>query len=99
MGCSNSREKIEDQMMQIKLKRMEIQMERQNRIKELSEMEGRKICYKDIPDYIDPRFAKEKNIIYDIDFNCKLTKDILEKNKNIKIRQNIRRKNKEKTKN
>ena len=64
MGCTTPKEKIEDQMMQIKLLRMEIQMERENKVNQLSQMEGRKITYQHIPDYIDPQFTKEKKILY-----------------------------------
>ena len=64
MGCTTSKEKIEDQMMKIKLLKIEIQMERENKINQLSQMEGRKITYQQIPDYIDPQFAKEKIIYY-----------------------------------
>ena len=52
-------------MMQIKLLRMEIQMDRENKVNQLSQMEGRKITYQHIPDYIDPQFAAEKkNILW-----------------------------------
>ena len=64
MGCSSAREKIEDQMLQIKMLRMEIQMERENNINQLQEMEKRKITHPDIPDYIDPKFALQKKIYY-----------------------------------
>ena len=64
MGCSSTREKIEDQMLQIKMLRMEIQMERENNINQLQEMENRKITHPDIPDYIDPKFALQKKIYY-----------------------------------
>ena len=64
MGCTSSREKIEDEIMKLKLVRMEIQMERENHINKLSEMDGKKIIYNNVPDYIDPDFAKEKNILF-----------------------------------
>ena len=64
MGCTSSKEKIEDQMMEIKLQRIEIQMDREDKINQLSKMEGRNITYQNIPDYIDPQFAVEKNIFY-----------------------------------
>ena len=63
MGCTSDREKIEDQMMQIKLNRMEIQMERENKINQLSQMDGRKIKYKNIPDYIDQNLQLKKKFI------------------------------------
>ena len=98
MGCSSAREKIEDQIMQIKLKRIEIQMERENRVKQLSEMEGRRIYYQKIPDYIDPKFAIEKNIFYDIELLNKLTKETLEKEKKIKTKKIIKNRSKNKKK-
>ena len=64
MGCTSNREQIEDEIMKLKLVRMEIQMERENHINKLSEMDGKKITYNNVPDYIDPDFAKEKNILF-----------------------------------
>ena len=84
MGCSSPQEKIEDQMMKIKLLRIEIQMERENKINQLSEMTGNKIKYENIPDYIDPEFAKQNYIIFDDIFNEKLFRKSKEKIKNIK---------------
>ena len=66
MGCAGAREKIEDKMMLMKLERMEIQMEKEKELKKLAEIEGHTIRRQIIPDYIDPKFAKEKQI-YDED--------------------------------
>ena len=65
MGCSTSRESIENQMMKLKLVRMEIQMERENNVNKSTEIDGHKIVYRSIPDYIDPQFAIENKIYYD----------------------------------
>ena len=65
MGCAGEREKIEDKMMLMKLERMEVQMEKEKTLKKLSEMEGRQIPFGHVPDYIDPKFAKDKNIYDD----------------------------------
>ena len=62
MGCSSGREKIEEEMMNLILIRTEIQMDRENKINQLSEIEGKKIKYKNIPDYIDSKFAFENQI-------------------------------------
>ena len=62
MGCTGEKEKLEDQMMMVKLKRMEIQMEKEKELKKLSEIEGKPIQRRIIPDYIDPIFAKENNL-------------------------------------
>ena len=67
MGCAGEREKIEDKMMLMKLERMEVQMEKEKELKKLSELEGHKIKRKQIPDYIDPTFAREKQIYDDDD--------------------------------
>ena len=71
MGCTNDRQKIEDKMGLIKLERMEIQAMKEKEYKKLSELEGRPVQRKFIPDYIDPEFAKEKHITtdYAIDLN------------------------------
>ena len=69
MGCAGEREKIEDKMMLMKLERMEIQMEKEKELKKLSDMEGHEVQGGHIPDYIDPKFAKEKNIYDDDDDN------------------------------
>ena len=66
MGCAGAKEKIEDKMMLMKLERMEIQMEKEKELKKLAEIEGHTIKRNHVPDYIDPKFAKEKNI-YDDD--------------------------------
>ncbi len=83
MGCSGPREKLEDKMMLMKLERMEIQMEKEKELSKLSQIEGHKIKPSHVPDYIDPKFAKEKNIYEDDDLeenNDKKT-DINGKNK------------------
>ena len=56
MGCGNSREKIEDQMMKIKMARIEVQMERYNNLEKLRSMDGRQRMPPLIPDYIDQNF-------------------------------------------
>ena len=62
MGCGSAREKIEDKMMVYKLERMEIQMEKEKELKKLAEIEGHAIERNKIPDYIDPKFAKERKL-------------------------------------
>ena len=100
MGCSGPREKLEDQMMVMKLERMEIQMEREKQLKKLSEMDGRKIQKNNIPDYIDPEFAREKKL-YEDDNNLKVTggknkkeKDKKEKDKKEKDKKSSKKKEK-----
>ena len=58
MGCGNSREKIEDEMIKLKFQRAQIQMERKNQIKILEGLERKKITEPMIPDFIS--FKPEK---------------------------------------
>ena len=82
MGCAGAREKLEDQMMLMKLERMEIQMEKAKALQKLSEIEGHKIQRNHIPDYIDPKFAKERQIYEDDEaIGDKKTDDIRRKGK------------------
>ena len=52
MGCGDSREKIEDEMIKLKFQRAQIQMERKKQIKILEGIEKKKIAEPIIPDYI-----------------------------------------------
>ena len=58
MGCGNPKEKLEDEMIKLKLQRALIQMERRNQIKILEGIERKKITEPTIPDFIS--FKKEK---------------------------------------
>ena len=97
MGCSSPQEKIEDEMMKLKLHRIEIQMERENKISQLSKITGKKTKYKNIPDYIDPEFAKKNYIIYDGEFMDKLSKKQIEKIEKTKVKVKRLSKSKAKT--
>ena len=59
MGCSNSKEKLEDQINLIKLQRYTIQMEREKTLKLLSEMEGRNIDGDNLADYLASKNVKQ----------------------------------------
>ena len=52
MGCGDSREKIEDEMIKLKYQRAQIQMERKKQVKILEGIEKKKIAEPIIPDYI-----------------------------------------------
>ena len=52
MGCGNSKEKIEDEMIKLKFQRAQIQMEKKNQIKILEDLEKKKIIEPVIPDFI-----------------------------------------------
>lgn len=61
MGCSASdREKIEKEMMMLKIERIGIRKERMDNIKMLGE--SYRDCKDPIPDYIDPAFAVLRGI-------------------------------------
>ena len=68
MGCGNAKEKIENEIIAMKLERVEVQMERRNQIKLLEDIDGRKIEEPNIPDYlaIKPKgdtIGKKENLI------------------------------------
>ena len=58
MGCGNSKEKLENEMIKLKFQRAQIQMERKNQIKLLEGLEKKKITEPIIPDFIS--FEPEK---------------------------------------
>ena len=97
MGCSDDKQKIEDQIALIKLERMKIQTQKDNELKKLSKMEGKeykRIC---VPDYIDPQFAKDNNLAFDT--CCIIKKDNKEEDeKQDKSKKNKDDKNKKKGK-
>ena len=53
MGCSTTREKLEYRMLVLKLKKIEINQEREERIKDLQRITGKPVIRNEIPDYID----------------------------------------------
>ena len=61
MGCDNPKEKLENEMLQIKMQRIELQTERYKELKKLKEIEGFEREAPIIPDYIDPKYIKNKN--------------------------------------
>ena len=103
MGCGTAREKLEDEMMVYKLERMEIQMQKEKELKKLAEIEGHTIERHQIPDYIDPQFAKEKRLYPIQDENINNNNENTDKSKKqkksgIKIVDNGAAKNKKKKK-
>ena len=56
MGCGTAQEKLEDEMLNLKISRIELQMERYKQIQMLKETQGKEIITPKIPDYIDPKF-------------------------------------------
>ena len=61
MGCGTPKEKLENEIIAMKLERVGIQMERRNQIKLLEDIDGVKINEPNIPDYLAAK-PKEKNI-------------------------------------
>ena len=78
MGCGTSKEKIENEMIQMKMARSEVQMERFNQMKLLKEIDGTEVKAPIIPDYIDQDFLKDK--ISKLNSSSKLIQDINSKN-------------------
>ena len=82
MGCGDSREKIEDEMIKLKFERAQIQMERKKQIQILEGMERKKITEPVIPDYISLKPEKPfKNIQTEFKIKNKPVSDKNEKDK------------------
>ena len=82
MGCSTTREKLESRMLVLKLKKIEINQEREERIKDLQRITGKPVIRNEIPDYID----------YSNDMNDELNSEKSYENNN-NVRQNNFNKN------
>ena len=61
MGCETTKEKVEDEMVKMKLEREEIRSERYKLLKILNEMDGYHRKASLIPNYIDPKFENSEN--------------------------------------
>jgi len=85
MGCSSSREKIESRMLILKLKRIEIKQEREERIKALEKLTGKEIKRKSVPDYIEK--IKDGNDDMDSEKNSD-SNTIVNQNENIILNKN-----------
>ena len=95
MGCSGDKEKLEDQMMLVKLKRMEIQMEKEKELKKLSEIEGKPVK-RGINEEKEEKIIGRKRLRNEQNENVeeKEIKVISKKNKNTKKEaKNIKNKN------
>ena len=103
MGCSGARENIQEKIMFLKLKRIEIRIEKEKELNKLSEIEGHTIKPSQIPDYIDPKFAREKNNYDEDDEFCFIDEntdtDNIINNQNKKRKAKGKRKRKRKSKN
>ncbi len=88
MGCGDSREKIEDEMIKLKFERAQIQMERKKQIQILEGIERKKITEPVIPDYISLKPEKPfKNVQTEIK-----NKAVSDKNKKAKKKSPVKKK-------
>ena len=71
MGCSGVQKNIENEMLLIEYERINLQIERMKTLKKLEEIDGIKRKGNVIPDYIDPKFARNKS-----KFSKKSSKDL-----------------------
>ena len=91
MGCGTPKEKLENEIIAMKLERVGIQMERRNQIKLLEDIDGVKINETNIPDYLATK-QKEKNINIDKSRNMITVKSIKSKNSSKPIEKRTRSK-------
>ena len=92
MGCGDSREKLEDEMIKLKFQRAQIQMERKNQIKILEGLEKKKITEPVIPDFISLKPEKPTKKLL-TETKCKLAFNKKKENNNNKSPDKNRSKN------
>ena len=94
MGCGNSKEKLENEMIKLKFQRAQIQMERKNQIKLLEGIEKKKITEPIIPDFIsfEPEKPSKKLLT-----ETKSKKDLNNKEKDNKNQNEIENKKRNKS--
>ena len=63
MGCGSPEEKIRNEILALKLKRIGLRMERKENLKMLFDNIGKVPAFSPIPDYIDHRFARKRGLI------------------------------------
>ena len=91
MGCGDSKEKIEDEMIKLKFQRAQIQMERKKQIKLLEEIVKKKITEPIIPDYISLQNGKPAIKKNQTEIKGKAASD-----KKVKIKEDKKKKSPEK---
>ena len=62
MGCSTIKENLENEIMKLKYKEQKFKWKNIKVLEKLSKIEKHKIKPNIIPDYVDPKFAKERQI-------------------------------------
>ena len=100
MGCGNSKEKLEDEMIKLKFERAQIQMERKNQIKILEGLEKKKITEPVIPDFISLKPERQgKKLLTDTKNKSPLNNKTQKENKDKTAQDNKKRSKSVKTKN
>ena len=100
MGCGNSKEKIEDEMIKLKFQRAQIQMERKNQIKILEGLEKKKITEPVIPDFISLKPERQgKKLLTDTKNKSPINNKTQKVNKDKTAQDNKKRSKSVKTKN
>ena len=98
MGCSSIKEKLENEIIKLEIKKIEIQMEKYNQLQKLAKIENHEIRPNIIPDHIEPELSKEHKINIENSNDkksAKLEKAILKKEKKVSI---IKKRNSRKSK-
>ena len=62
MGCGNPKEKVENEIIKMKMQRVLVQMERKNQLKLLRDIDGKELKFQKIPDYIDESCCTNQDI-------------------------------------
>ena len=100
MGCGNSKEKIEDEMIKLKFQRAQIQMERKNQIKILEGLEKKKITEPVIPDFISLKPERQgKKLLTDTKNKSPINNKTQKEKKDKTAQDNKKRSKSVKTKN
>ena len=89
MGCGDAKEKIENEMVKMKMERIEVQMERQKQLKLLKDIDGCEIKAPNIPDYIDLNNNSNQN--QEIKTTKKIETDLAKRRKMSTSRLKIRK--------
>ena len=93
MGCGSVREDLEDKIMQIRLQRMSLQMEREKNLKILSELEGHPINMENLPDYLASSSQGKLVKLNNPNLEQNNNNDIKDNNENNHVNNNMNNKN------
>ncbi len=70
MGCENTKEKIEKEMMSAQMEKFKVQYEKYKQLKLLENMLGHQVFRPSVPDYIVPKSPENKKNLIDDSFIC-----------------------------